>query len=78
MRAAKQKFFDDQVHEVASTDQRPWELTSWVKERNLPSHEAISYQGVLCVGLDDLWMVLDGSYNAAPPSLLGLGFQFLS
>jgi hypothetical protein len=65
MRAAKRKFFDDRIHEVASSDQRPWDLTSWVKECNLLYHEAISYQGVPCVGLDDLWTALDGSYNAA-------------
>jgi predicted NAD/FAD-dependent oxidoreductase len=28
MRAAKRKFFDDQIHEVASSDQRPWDLMS--------------------------------------------------
>jgi hypothetical protein len=65
MRAAKQKFFNDWVHEVASSDQQPWDLTSWVREHNLLSHEAISYWGALCVGLDDLWLALDGSYNAA-------------
>jgi Endonuclease-reverse transcriptase len=83
MRAAKQKFFDGRIHKVASSDQRPW-----VKECNLLSHEAISYRGAPCVGLDDLWMALDGSYNAAsgrqvdlsfldpsPLSLLGLGFH---
>jgi hypothetical protein len=74
MRAAKRKFFDDRIHEVASSDQRPWDLTSWVKERNLPSHEAISYRGAPCVGLDDLWMALDGSYNAASGRQVDLSF----
>jgi hypothetical protein len=37
---------------------------SWVCKHNLLSHEAISYQVAPCVGLDDLWTVLDGSYNA--------------
>jgi Endonuclease-reverse transcriptase len=74
MRAAKRKFFDDRIHEVASSDQRPWDLTSWVKERNLPSHEAISYQGAPCMGLDDLWTVLDGSYNATSGRQVDLSF----
>jgi Endonuclease-reverse transcriptase len=36
MRAAKWKFFDDQIHEVASSDQRPWDLSPG--SRNVTSH----------------------------------------
>jgi Reverse transcriptase (RNA-dependent DNA polymerase) len=74
MRMAKQKFFNECIHEVASLDQWPWDLTAWVHEHNLPSHEAISYWGVPCMGLDHLWTMLDGSYDAASGWQVDLSF----
>ena len=40
-RSAKRSFFDDRIAEIASTNKRPWDLMSWVKQRKLPAVEAI-------------------------------------
>ena len=53
------------IAEIASTNKRPWDLMSWVKQRKLPAVEAIWYQGLLCNSLSDLWHALHSSYNAA-------------
>jgi hypothetical protein len=74
MRAAKREFFEERIHEVAFSNQRPWDLMAWTKQRNLPSHEAISFRGSPCVGLDDLWAALDGSYNAASDRPVDMSF----
>jgi hypothetical protein len=74
MRAAKREYFEERIHEAASMNQRPWDLMSWTRQRNLPSHEAISYRGVPCVALEDLWEALDRSYNAANDRTVDLGF----
>ena len=64
-RQAKQCFFDNRIAEIASTNKRPWDLMSWVKQRKLPAVEAIRFQGQPCNDLPDLWSALHQSYNAA-------------
>jgi len=63
-RSAKQSFFDNRIAEIASTNKRPWDLISWVKQRKLPAVEAIRYQSLPCNFLPDLWHALHSSYNA--------------
>ena len=43
-RQAKRQFFDNRIAEIASTNKRPWDLMSWVKQRKLPAVEAIRFQ----------------------------------
>jgi len=64
-RQAKRYFFDNRIAEIASTNKRPWDLMSWVKQRKLPAVEAIHFQGQPCNDLPDLWSALHQSYNAA-------------
>ncbi|KAF5345719.1 hypothetical protein D9756_011623 [Leucocoprinus leucothites] len=64
-RAAKRSFFDPHIHEIASTNKRPWDLMDWVKQRKLPAVEGIHYQGRPCNDLPDLWNALHSSYNSA-------------
>ena len=64
-RQAKRQFFDNRIAEIASTNKRPWDLMSWVKQRKLPAVEAIRFQGQPCNDLPDLWRALHQSYNAA-------------
>jgi len=64
-RCAKRSFFDNRIAEIASTNKRPWDLMSWVKQCKLPAVEAIRYQGLPCNSLPDLWHALHSSYNAA-------------
>jgi len=45
-RAAKHKFFDAKIEEIAKTNQHPWDLMEWVKGRKLPPCEAIQYNKV--------------------------------
>ncbi|KAF5347025.1 hypothetical protein D9756_011012 [Leucocoprinus leucothites] len=64
-RVAKRSFFDERIHEIASTNKRPWDLMEWVKQRKLPAIEGIRYQGRPCNDLPDLWNALHSSYNSA-------------
>ncbi|KAF5347005.1 hypothetical protein D9756_011008 [Leucocoprinus leucothites] len=64
-RVAKRSFFDERIHEIASTNKRPWDLMEWVKQRKLPAIEGIRYQGRPCNDLPDLWDALHSSYNSA-------------
>ncbi|KAF5347006.1 hypothetical protein D9756_011009 [Leucocoprinus leucothites] len=64
-RVAKRSFFDERIHEIASTNKRPWDLMEWVKQRKLPAIEGIRYQGRPCNDLPDLWNALPSSYNSA-------------
>jgi len=64
-RSAKRSFFDNRIAEIVSTNKRPWDLMSWVKQHKLPAVEAIRYQGSPCNTLPDLWNALHLSYNAA-------------
>jgi hypothetical protein len=74
MRAAKRNFFEDRINHVASINQRAWDLMAWTRKRNLPTYEAISYQGVPCNSLESLWDALDGSYNVAAARPVDLSF----
>jgi hypothetical protein len=62
---AKRTFFDKQINKVASLSKRPWDLMSWVKQRNLPPMESISFRDKLCNTLDSLWNALHSTYNVA-------------
>jgi len=61
---AKRKFFDDKIHEIASSNKRLWDLMSWVRKKSLPAIESISYENCPCT-LPDLWNALHKSYNSA-------------
>jgi len=61
---AKHKFFDHQIQDIANKKAGPWDLAAWVKQRQLPSYEAISFRGQPCNNVDSLWGALDGTYNA--------------
>ena len=74
MREAKREFFEKRIHEVATTNQRTWDLMAWARKRNLPTHEAISFRGVPCNSLESLWDALDKSYNAASNRQVDLSF----
>ena len=74
MRGAKRAYFEEKIHEIASTNRRPWDLTAWVRSRNLPTFEAISYRGEQCKDLDSLWEALDGTYNAATGRAVDLSY----
>jgi hypothetical protein len=74
MRAAKRDFFEECIHEVATTNQHVWDLMTWTRKCNLPLYEAISYRGVLCNSLEVLWEALDGSYNPAAACPVDLTF----
>jgi hypothetical protein len=62
---AKRIFFDKQINKVASLSKQPWDLMSWVKQRNLPPMESISFRDEPCNTLDSLWNALHSTYNVA-------------
>ena len=64
-RAAKRKFFDAKIEEIAKTNRRPWDLMEWVKGRKLPPCEAIQYNGQPCHTMPELWDALHNTYNSA-------------
>jgi len=43
--AAKRKFFNRRIQDIANKKAQPWDLAAWVKQRQLPSYEAISFRG---------------------------------
>jgi len=51
----KRKFFDNKIHEIASSNKRPWDLMSWVRKKSLPAIESISYENHPCNTLPNLW-----------------------
>src|SRR5271170_2518610 len=53
-RKARRLFFNARIKNVAETQGRPWDLVNWTKQRELPSHEAIEYNGTPCHTLDAL------------------------
>jgi len=65
IRKAKRQFFEDKIHEITSSNKRPWDLMSWVKKRALPAIETITYEGQPCNTLPSLWNALHNSYNSA-------------
>jgi len=65
VRIVKRKFFDDKIHEIASSNKRPWDLISWVRKKSLPAIESISYENHPCNTLPNLWNALHKSYNSA-------------
>jgi len=65
VRTVKREFFNNKIHEIASSNKRPWDLMSWVRKKSLPAIESISYENRLCNTLPDLWNALHKSYNSA-------------
>ncbi|PPR01421.1 hypothetical protein CVT26_015427 [Gymnopilus dilepis] len=63
-RKTKRIFFDACIHEIASTNKRPWDLMNWIQQRKLPPAEAITYNGRPCHDMGDLWDALHNTYNA--------------
>jgi len=61
----KREFFNNKIHEIASSNKRPWDLMSWVRKKSLPAIESISYENCPCNTLPDLWNTLHKSYNLA-------------
>jgi len=41
VKAAKRKFFDSRIEDIALLNKCPWDLMEWVKQRKLPACEAI-------------------------------------
>ena len=70
----KRKFFDDKIHEIASSNKRPWDLMSWVRKKSLPAIESILYKNCPCNTLPDLWNALYKSYNLAENRLVNTRF----
>ena len=64
-RAAKRKFFNAKIEEIAKTNRRPWDLMEWVKGQKLPPCEAIQYNGQPCHTMPELWDALHNTYNSA-------------
>jgi len=65
VKAAKHKFFDLRIDEIAGSNKRPWDLMEWVKQHKLPACEAIQYNGQPCHQMSKLWDVLHNTYNLA-------------
>jgi hypothetical protein len=64
-RKAKREHFDERIDKIAHTKLRPWDLMDWVSPQKTPPVEAISYQGVPCTSLDQLWNALHSTFNSA-------------
>jgi len=65
VKAAKRKFFDFWIDEIAGSNKRPWDLMECVKQRKLPAYEAIQYNGQPCHQMSKLWDALHNTYNSA-------------
>jgi len=65
VKAAKCKFFDLRIDEIAGSNKRPWDLMEWVKQRKLPACEAIQYNRQPCHQMSELWDALHNTYNSA-------------
>jgi len=72
IREAKQKFFDEKILKIATSNKRPWDLMNWVKKRTLPAIETITYEKRPCNMLLSLWNALYCSYNSATNQLVNL------
>jgi len=65
VKAAKRKFFDLRIDEIAGSNKRPWDLMEWVKQHKLPAWKAIQYNGQPCHQMSNLWDALHNTYNSA-------------
>jgi len=65
VKAAKRKFFDLRIDEIAGSNKCPWDLMEWVKQRKLPTCGAIQYNGQPCHQMSKLWDALHNTYNSA-------------
>jgi hypothetical protein len=75
---AKCKHFDERINEITHTNLRPWDLIDWVIPCKTPPIKAISYQGVPCTSLDQLWNTLHSTFNSALDRLSVLGNKWES
>ena len=58
-------FFNDKIQEIASRNQKPWDLMSWVCKHKLPTTETIQFNGHPYIKLNDSWQALYLSFNSA-------------
>ena len=65
IRQTKCTFFDEKIHEIASTNKCPWDLMNWVKRKPLPASEAIKFDNQSYTSLESLWVALHSTYNSA-------------
>lgn len=64
-KAAKRRFFEMCIEDIAYSNKCPWDLMNWIQKCKLPAVEALSYQGTPCNTLDSLWDTLHRTYNPA-------------
>ena len=55
---AKRSYFDDKIQEITSKRKGPWELTSWINRRWLPTTKAIKHNNQPCLSPESLWDML--------------------
>jgi hypothetical protein len=62
---AKRVYFDKRIKSIAGDRGQPWDLMPWVKERKLPTMEALlDKEGKLCNTEEEVFMTLYEMFNA--------------
>jgi hypothetical protein len=66
IRTTKRDHFEKKIRQMASTNNHPWDLMPWARERKLPATKAIlNNQGESCNNSDMLFDTLHSTYNSA-------------
>jgi hypothetical protein len=71
---AKKAYFEKRIKSIASDRGRPWDLMPWVKERKLPTMEALlDKEGRSCNTEEEVFTTLHETFNAAQKRKTDLG-----
>ncbi|KAI1793215.1 hypothetical protein LXA43DRAFT_852469, partial [Ganoderma leucocontextum] len=66
LRKTRNRFFEEQIHAIATTSRRVWDLMPWIRTRAIPDYLGLKHPtGIPITSRDEMWQAFDITFHAA-------------